>query len=76
MTLLMIDDLPEEIEQHLHVFLTQRPDWTQTRILQSALSLFLMQNGVNDRAVSRAYLQAMFGKQAQTQTQQAQGGVR
>lgn len=64
MTLLIINDLPEEIEQHLHSFLAQRPDWTQTRMLQSALSLFLMQNGINDRAVSQAYLGAMFGEQA------------
>ena len=54
------DDLPIEISQHLQVFLSERPGWSQTRILQSALSLFLLQNGVSDRAVSRLYLQAMF----------------
>ena len=70
MTLFIIDDLPEEIEQHLHSFLSQRPDWTQTRILQSALSLFLMQNGINDRAVSQAYLGAMFGEQAKAQAEE------
>ena len=60
MIVLNADNLPEEISQHLQVFLSQRPSWSQARILQSALSLFLLQNGVNDRAVSRLYLQAMF----------------
>ena len=56
----MVDDLPEEITQHLQVFLSERPGWTQARILQSALSLFLLQNGVDDRVVSQLYLQSMF----------------
>ena len=60
MIVLSADDLPEEISQHIQAFLLERPDWTQTRILQSALSLFLLQNGISDRAVSQLYLQAMF----------------
>lgn len=62
MMVLITDDLPEEISQHLQVFLSERPEWTQTRILQSALSLFLLQNGVSDKNVSQLYLQAMFPK--------------
>ena len=42
----MVDDLPEEITQHIQLFLSERPGWTQARILQSALSLFLLQNGM------------------------------
>lgn len=60
MMVLIVDDLPEEIKQRLQVFLSERHEWTQARILQSALSLFLLQNGVSDRAVSQLYLQAMF----------------
>ncbi len=61
MSILLTDELPNPIMQHLKTFSEQRPDWSQTRILSSALSLFLLQNGVNDRAVSEVYLQAMFG---------------
>lgn len=60
MTALNADDLPAEISRHLQVFLSERPEWSQARILQSALSLFLLQNGINDKAVSELYLQAMF----------------
>ena len=60
MTILILEDLPEEIEQHLQLFLSQKPGWTQARIMRNALSLFLLQNGVSDKAVSQAYLQSMF----------------
>jgi Protein of unknown function (DUF2811) len=56
-----IAELPAPLSQHLQTFVEQRPDWTQERILSSALSMFLLQNGVSDRAVSQVYLQAMFG---------------
>ena len=60
MILFVLDDLPSEISEHLRSFTKQRPDWTQERILRSALSLFLLQNGVDDKAVSEVYLQSMF----------------
>jgi len=59
-TVFVIDELPSEISQHLQLFVEQRPDWTQERIMCSALALFLLQNGVRDQAVSQVYLQAMF----------------
>lgn len=55
-----LDELPSEITQHLQLFVEQRPDWTQERVMRSALALFLLQNGVRDQAVSQVYLQAMF----------------
>ena len=58
---LLSEELPRPLTQHLTTFAEQRPDWTQARILSSALSLFLLQNGVTDRAVCEVYLQAMFG---------------
>jgi len=60
MILLIVDGLPDEITQHLQAFSAQRPEWTQARIMRSALALFLLQNGVNDRKVSQVYLEAMF----------------
>ncbi|MGC1306527.1 MAG: DUF2811 domain-containing protein [Phormidesmis sp.] len=60
MFLNLLGELPSEITQHLQLFIEQRPDWTQERIMCSALALFLLQNGVRDRAVSQVYLRAMF----------------
>ena len=58
---LLSEQLPSPLAQQLEIFSAQRPDWTQERILSSALALFLLQNGVKDRAVSQVYLQSMFG---------------
>ena len=75
MRILFSDELPSPITQHLQTFAEQRPDWTQERILNSALSLFLLQNGVNDRAVSQVYLQAMFGNLYIPTHDENQGGL-
>ena len=66
MSILLTEELPMPIVQHLQAFSEQRPDWTQARILNSALALFLLQNGIADRAVSEVYLQSMFGELATT----------
>lgn len=76
MIVLNTDDLPEEISQHLQTFLSEKPGWTQTRILQSALSLFLLQNGVSDRAVSQMYLQAMFPNGQFSNAQTLKGDIK
>lgn len=75
MFILLTDELPSPITQHFQTFSEQRPDWTQARILSSALSLFLMQNGVNDRAVSQVYLQSMFGDLFVPPRDETQGGL-
>ena len=62
MFILPTHPLPEPLSQHLEAFYAQRPDWTPERVLSSALALFLLQNGVQDRALSQVYLQSMFGE--------------
>ena len=60
MVVLIVDDLPEGISERLQAFLMQRPGWSQKRVVQNALSLFLLQNGADDQAVSQLYLESMF----------------
>lgn len=67
--------LPEPISQHLEAFSAQRPDWTPERVLSSALALFLLQNGVQDRAVSQVYLHAMFGELFVPASHDTEGGM-
>lgn len=61
MSFFLTEELPAPLSQHLKAFSEQRPDWTQARVLNNALSLFLLQNGIEDRAVSQVYLQSIFG---------------
>ena len=75
MILSFIAELPAPISQHLETFVKQRPDWTQERILSSALALFLLQNGVSDRAVSQVYLQTMFGDLFVPASNETKGGL-
>ncbi|PZO10246.1 MAG: hypothetical protein DCF25_20925 [Leptolyngbya foveolarum] len=62
MFILPTSELPAPLRQHLDAFAAQRPGWTAERVLSNALSLFLLQNGVQDRAVSQLYLQSTFGE--------------
>lgn len=66
-------ELPEPLLQHLNAFAAQRPGWTAERILNHALSLFLLQNGVKDDAVSQVYLQSTFGELFMPASDSAQG---
>jgi Protein of unknown function (DUF2811) len=72
--ILFTGELPDPITQHLKTFSAQRPEWTHERILRSALALFLLQNGVSDRAVSQVYLQSMFGDVFVPASDEAKGG--
>ena len=67
-------ELPAPLVHHLDAFAAQRPGWTAERVLSNALSLFLLQNGVQDRAVSQVYLQSMFGELFVPTSDDAQGG--
>ena len=75
MLILLSEALPSPLTQQLQAFSAQRPEWTQERILSSALSLFLLQNGVKDRAVTEVYLQAMFGDLYAAANDEAPGGL-
>ncbi|NEZ55464.1 DUF2811 domain-containing protein [Adonisia turfae] len=54
-----------EISEALHSSITEyietHPAWSQERVMQAALSLFLLQNGANQAQVSEVYLDSLFG---------------
>lgn len=41
-------------------FLQQHPNWDQYRLIQAALAGFLVQNGVQNRGITRCYLANLF----------------
>ena len=59
-TVSILADIPEELHEVLQGYLENHPAWDQDRVFSAALSLFLMQNGNNDRRTSRVYLDALF----------------
>ena len=50
------------IQLAMNKFIERYPNWDQYRLVQAALSGFLMQHGVNSRSISRLYVGNMFGK--------------
>ena len=50
-------DLPATIQSYLDT----HEMWSQERMMQAALSLFLLQNGVNQPHVNSLYLDSLFG---------------
>lgn len=52
--------LPEALIQSMRRFIDQHPSWDQYRLVQAALAGFLVQNGVQSRALTRCYLANLF----------------
>ena len=55
-------EVPPSIKEAMEAFIDDRPNWDQYRLIQAALSGFLIQNGVGSRSINRLYFQNMFSK--------------
>lgn len=53
-------EVPEALLGSMRTFIDAHPNWDQYRLFQAALAGFLVQNGVNSRAVTRCYVGNMF----------------
>ena len=64
MTVSLVIEVPESLHQATQKFLDARPDWDQERLMQAAMSLFLMQMpDTADRiAASQLYMNAMLNE--------------
>ncbi|MEO0396661.1 MAG: DUF2811 domain-containing protein [Cyanobacteria bacterium J06656_5] len=60
-TVSLMVEIPEELHLSIQDYLTTHELWSQERMMQAALSLFLMQNGVNQPRVNSLYLDSLFG---------------
>ena len=53
-------DLHENLQRAMIKFVEDHPNWDQYRILQAAIAGFLMQNGFENRNLTRLYVGKMF----------------
>ena len=60
MVSLMVE-IPEDLYTSIQDYLDVHELWSQERMMQAALSLFLLQNGVNKPHVNSLYLDSLFG---------------
>ncbi len=57
-------DLPLPLQQAMVKFIEQYPNWDQYRLIQAAIAGFLVQNGIESRAITRLYIGNMFGSES------------
>ncbi len=53
-------ELQENLQKAMKTFVEEHPNWDQYRILQAAIAGFLMQNGFQNRDLTRLYIGNMF----------------
>jgi len=56
-------DVPAPLHEAMREFIERHPNWDQYRLFQAALAGFLVQQGLDDRDVTRWYLAQMFPAQ-------------
>ena len=54
--------LPGNLAQAMSQFIEAHPQWNQYRLMQAALAGFLLQQGVQQRDLTRRYVSSMFGR--------------
>lgn len=68
-------EIPEELHASVQHYLDIHSGWSQDRLFCAAISLFLMQNGVTHRQVSRIYLDSLFGQQPENNREMIQSNA-
>lgn len=54
------NQFPQDLFDAMRQFISGHPEWDQYRLMQAALAGFLFQQGCQDRAVARHYLNGLF----------------
>tara|TARA_Y100001968_G_scaffold327318_1_gene372086 strand:+ start:8290 stop:8571 length:282 start_codon:yes stop_codon:yes gene_type:complete len=59
-----IQEIPEYLTDAISSFIDKHPNWDQYRLMQAAISGYLLQKGVDSREINRLYFESMFCKKA------------
>jgi hypothetical protein len=59
-TISLCAEVPEPLLLAMRRFIEAHPNWDQYRLFKAALAGFLVQNGVNNRGITRCYLANLF----------------
>ena len=62
-TVSMQAEVPEALLQSMQGVIEAHPNWDQYRLFQAALAGFLVQNGMQNREITRCYLANLFPQQ-------------
>ncbi len=59
-----IQEIPEYLQEAMSTFIDKHPNWDQYRLMQAAISGYLLQKGGDSREIHRLYFKSMFCKKA------------
>ena len=59
-----IEEIPSHLNDAMAIFMDEHPNWDQYRLIQAAISGFLVQKGASTREINRIYSQSMFCRKA------------
>ena len=59
-----IEDVPVYLNDAMRKFIDDHPNWDQHRLMQAAISGYLLEKGVTSLEMRRFYSQSMFCKQS------------
>ena len=57
-------EMPAPLQEAMTRFIECHPNWDQYRLVQAALAGFLVQNGIESRAITRLYVGNMFRRES------------
>ena len=60
-TVSLMVEIPESLHLAIQDYLDTHELWSQERMMQAAISLCLLQNGVNQSHINSLYLDSLFG---------------
>ena len=59
-----IQEIPEYLKEAMSAFIDKHPNWDQYRLVEAAISGYLLDKGVESRDINRIYSKSMFCKKA------------
>ncbi len=59
-----IEDVPSYLNDAMSAFIEEHPNWDQYRLIEAAVSGYLLQKGIESREINRIYFKSMFCKKA------------
>ena len=62
-------EVPDPLKAAMTSFIEDHPNWDQYRLVQAALAGFLIQHGIESRAITRLYLDNMFSRKSSEKVQ-------
>ena len=64
-----IQEIPDYLKEAMSDFIDKYPNWDQYRLMEAAISGYLLDKGVESREINRLYFKSMFCKKAFGQSQ-------